>query len=427
MKAFYLKPELFSALKTLKKEQFVKDIISGIIVAIIAFPLSIAMALASGVEPVAGVYTALAAGFVVPLFGGSAIQITGPTAALSLVVAGIVAAKGMEGLILSTVMAGVLLVLMGICKMGGLIRFVPATIARGFTTGIGVNIFLGQIKDFFGLQYAEGVKPVETVDKILVNVTSFSTFTWQALLIGIISLAILVIYPKLEKKVPPSLVAVLIGSLMVKFIPGLGEGVFTIGELYEIPSGLPPFTFAGLDFSAENLLSMIPDAFTIAVLAAIVSLLSCVVSDTMVHARHNPNAELVGQGVGNIVSVMLGGIPSTGAIARTTANAKNGGRTPLAAMVHAVVLLLILLILMPLAKLIPMPTIAAILIMASYNMSEIKKFSTMVKTMPIFDVLVLLITFVLTIFSPLIVAIGVGLALHYLFRLIEKMRKKKKA
>ena len=415
MKSFYLKPKLFSVLKNYNKEQIVKDIIAGVIVAIIALPLSIALALASGVEPACGVYTAVFAGFVVSFLGGSRVQIAGPTAAFATIVAGVVATQGMDGLIIATILAGFFLVLMGVFKLGSLIKFIPYTITTGFTAGIAVTIFIGQIKDFLGLQYADGVKPVETIEKIEANIHAITTFSWQALLVGVVSLAILIIYPKFEKKVPPSLIAVVVGALMVKFIPGLNDGVFTIGELYTIPSGLPQFALTNMEFSFAKVSAVLPDAFTIAILAAIESLLSCVVADSMVNSRHNSNAELVAQGVGNIASVLFGGIPATGAIARTAANAKNGGRTPIAGMVHAVVLLLVLLFLMPLAGLIPMPTIAAILFMVAYNMSEYKKFIKTVKTAPKSDTVVMMITFGLTVIFDLVIAIEVGMILAAMF------------
>lgn len=411
MKGFYLKPKLFSVMKTYTKEQAIKDIVAGVIVAIIALPLSIALALASGVEPAAGVYTAIAAGFVVSFFGGSRVQIAGPTAAFATIVAGIVATQGMDGLIIATVLAGIILILMGIFKFGSLIKFIPYTITTGFTAGIAVTIFIGQIKDFLGLTYADGVKPIETMEKIKANIEAFGTFSPKALLVGAVCLTILIIYPKIEKKIPPSLIAVIVGALMVKFIPGMDEGVYTIGELYTIPSGLPAFSLTGIDFSFAKVSAVLPDAFTIAVLAAIESLLSCVVADSMVNSRHNPNAELVAQGLGNIASVMFGGIPATGAIARTAANAKNEGRTPIAGMVHAVVLLLVLLFFMPYAGLIPMPTIAAILFMVAYNMSEWKKFVSICKTAPKSDILVLVITFFLTVIFDLVIAIEVGMVL----------------
>lgn len=411
MKNFYLKPKLFSVLKNYKKEQIVKDITAGVIVAIIALPLSIALALASGVEPACGVYTAIFAGFMVSFLGGSRVQIAGPTAAFATVVAGVVATQGMEGLIIATILAGIFLILMGVFKLGALIKFIPYTITTGFTAGIAVTIFIGQIKDFLGLQYANGIKPIETIEKIEANIEAIGTFSWQALLVGAVSLAILIIYPKFEKKVPPSLIAVVVGALMVKFIPGLDNGVFTIGELYTIPSGFPKFALSGMEFSFAKVSAVLPDAFTIAILAAIESLLSCVVADSMVHSRHNSNAELVAQGVGNIASVLFGGIPATGAIARTAANAKNGGRTPIAGMVHAVVLLLVLLFLMPLAGLIPMPTIAAILFMVAYNMSEWKKFVRILKSAPKNDIIVMVITFGLTVIFDLVIAIEVGMLL----------------
>ena len=411
MSKFYLKPKLFSAMKTYTKEQCIKDIIAGIIVAIIALPLSIALALASGVEPACGVYTAIAAGFVVSFLGGSRVQIAGPTAAFATIVAGIVATQGMDGLFIATVMAGIMLILMGVFKMGSLIKFIPYTITTGFTAGIAVTIFVGQIKDFLGITYADGVKPIETIEKIIANFEAISTFSWQALLVGAICLGILIVYPKLEKKIPASLIAVIVGALMVKFIPGLDDGVYTIGELYNIPTGLPKVDFGSMDFSLAKITGVFPDAVTIAILAAIESLLSCVVADSMVNSRHNSNVELVAQGAGNIASVFFGGIPATGAIARTAANAKNGGRTPISGMVHAVVLLLVLLFLMPYAGLIPMPVIAAILFMVAYNMSEWRKFVAILKSAPKSDITVMVVTFALTVIFDLVVAIEVGMIL----------------
>ena len=398
-------------MKTYNKGQLLKDVVAGIIVAIIALPLSIALALASGVEPACGVYTAIAAGFVVSFLGGSRVQIAGPTAAFTTIVAGIVATQGMDGLFIATILAGIMLILMGVFKLGSLIKFIPYTITTGFTAGIAVTILVGQIKDFLGLTYAEGVKPIETIEKIEANIHAIGTFSWQALLVGVVCLAILIVYPKFEKRVPPSLIAVVVGALMVKFIPGLDSGVFTIGELYTIPEGLPKIDFAGFDFSFGKISAVLPDAFTIAILAAIESLLSCVVADSMVNSRHNSNMELVAQGCGNIASVLFGGIPATGAIARTAANAKNGGRTPIAGMVHAVVLFLVLMFLMPFAGLIPMPTIAAILFVVAYNMSEWKKFVHTVKSAPKSDIIIMVTTFVLTVVFDLVIAIEVGMIL----------------
>ena len=316
----------------------------------------------------------------------------------------------MDGLIVATILAGIFLVLMGIFKLGSLIKFIPNTITVGFTAGIAVTILIGQIKDFLGITYAQGIKPIETIEKIEANIEFASTFSIKAAIVGAVCLAILIIYPKIEKKVPPSLIAVFAGALMVKFIPGMDEGVYTIGELYTIPSGFPKFTLFNANFSFDKISAVLPDAFTIAILAAIESLLSCVVADTMVNSKHNPNAELVAQGIGNISSVMFGGIPATGAIARTAANAKNGGRTPIAGMVHAVVLLMVLLFLMPYAGLIPMPTIAAILFMVAYNMSEWRTFKQLLKN-PKSDITVLIITFILTVIFDLTIAIEVGLVI----------------
>lgn len=421
--SFYLKPKFFSTIKNYSAKQLLSDVIAGIIVAIIALPLSIALALASGVEPAQGVYTAIAAGFFVSLLGGSRVQIAGPTAAFAVIVAGVVASQGMDGLIIATVLAGIMLILMGVFKLGSLIKFIPNTITIGFTAGIAVTILVGQIKDFLGLTYADGVKPIETFEKIEANIHSIGTFSWQALLVGAVCLAILIIYPKFEKRVPPSLIAVIVGVLMVKFIPGLDEGVYTIGELYTIPAGLPKLSLIGMDFSFAKISAVLPSAFTIAILAAIESLLSCVVADSMVSSKHNPNAELVGQGAANIASALIGGIPATGAIARTAANAKNGGRTPVAGMVHAIVLLLVLLFLMPYASLIPMPTIAAILFIVAYNMSEWKKFVGICKSAPKSDIAVMVITFALTVIFDLVVAIEVGMllaALLFMKRMSDK-------
>ena len=426
MRRFHLVPELILSVKGYGKKQLINDIIAGIIVAIIALPLSIALALASGVAPQNGVYTAIAAGFVVSLLGGSKIQIAGPTAAFATIVAGVVAAQGMDGLFIATVIAGILLIILGVCKAGSLIKYMPHTITVGFTGGIAVTILLGQIKDFLGLSYLKGERPIETFEKIEANIENISTLSLWALLIGVVSLAILIFYPKVEKKLPPSLIAVVVSALLVNFIPALKDGVYTIGDLYTIPTGLPQVDFAGMNFSLDKIVAVLPDAFTIAILAAIESLLSCVVADGMINAKHNSNMELVAQGCGNIASVFFGGIPATGAIARTSANAKNGGRTPVAGMVHAVVLLLVLLFLMPYASLIPMPTIAAILFMVAYNMSEWKKFVKIFKAKDIADIAVLVLTFALTVIFDLVVAIIAGVVLHVLLMLLKKLIKGRK-
>lgn len=400
-------PKLFECLKSYSKEQLIKDIIAGIIVAIIALPLSIALALASGVGPEEGLYTAILAGFVISFLGGSRVQIAGPTAAFATIVAGIVAANGMGGLAVATVMAGIILIIMGLCRLGSLIRFIPHTITTGFTGGIAVTIAIGQIKDFLGLTFTHS--PVETMEKAAEVVNSIGTFNFQAFLIGVISLIVLIITPKFLKKIPPSLIAILVSSLLV----GLCKmNVNTIGDLYTISSSLPTFTMP--EFTPSNIIKLLPDAVTIALLAGVESLLSCVVADGMIGDRHNSNMELVAQGAGNVASALFGGIPATGAIARTAANIKNGGGTPVSGMVHAVVLLGILAILMPYASLIPMPTIAAILFVVAYNMSEWRGFVKIFKTSPIIDILILMITFIFTVVFDLVVAICVGLAIEIL-------------
>ena len=404
-----LKPKLFSVMKTYTKEQFIKDVIAGIIVAIIALPLSIALALASGVTPEKGIYTAIIAGFLISFFGGSRVQISGPTAAFATIVAGIVAKNGMDGLIVATILAGIILIIMGLLKFGSLIKFIPYTITTGFTAGIAITIVVGQIKSFLGLTTDPSVNAIETVEKIEEVIHHMDTINWAAVIVGLVCLAILIVWPMLPgflKKIPGSLVAVLVGIFMVS---GLNMEVKTIGELYTITSDLPTFELPEISFTTVK--SVLPDAFTIAILAAIESLLSCVVADSMVNSRHRSNMELVAQGIGNVGSALFGGIPATGAIARTAANVKNGGRTPIAGMVHAIVLLLILVMLMPYAGLIPMPTIAAILFMVAYNMSEWKKFVHLCRTAPKSDIIVLVLTFALTVIFDLVVAIGVGLVL----------------
>ncbi len=401
-----LVPMLFTAMKSYTKEQFVKDLVSGLIVAIIALPLSIALALASGVGPEEGLYTAIVAGFIISFLGGSRVQIAGPTAAFATIVAGIVAKNGMSGLALATVIAGILLIIMGLCRLGSLIKFIPYTITTGFTAGIAVTIVIGQLKDFFGLTYPTGTATIETVDKMEAVIKNFGTVNIQAIMVGVVCLAIQIAWPKVSAKIPGSLIAVIVGILMVKFIH---LDVNTIGDLYSISNSLPTFTMPEISFGAIR--TVFPDAVTIAVLAAIESLLSCVVADGMIGSRHRSNMELVAQGAGNIGSALFGGIPATGAIARTAANIKNGGRSPIAGMVHAVVLVLVLVILMPYAALIPMPTIASILFIVAYNMCQWRPFVHLCKTAPKSDITVLVLTFVLTVAFDLVVAIEVGMLL----------------
>ncbi|MBQ9809074.1 MAG: STAS domain-containing protein [Ruminococcus sp.] len=399
-----LKPKLFSVMKNYSKEQFLKDVVAGVIVAIIALPLSIALALASGVGPEQGLYTAIVAGFIVAFLGGSRVQIAGPTAAFATIVAGIVATDKMDGLIISTVLAGIIMIIMGLFRFGALIKYIPGTITSGFTFGIAVTILIGQVKDFLGLKFEKS--PVETVDKVAEICLRMHTINWQALLIGLLSLAILILWPKKLEKIPASLIAVLVCSAVVELS---GIGVNTIGDLYTISSAPPKFTMPEVTF--ERVKAMVPNAFTIAVLAAVESLLSCVVADGMIGSKHRSNMELVAQGAANIGSALFGGIPATGAIARTAANVKNGGRTPVAGMVHSVVVLIILILLMPYASMIPMPTIAAILFIVAYNMCGWRNIRNTIKTAPKSDIMVMLVTLVFTVVFDLVVAIGVGIVL----------------
>lgn len=401
-----LKPMLLTSLKNYNRSQFVKDVTAGIIVAIIALPLSIALALASGVGPEAGIFTAIVAGFVISALGGSSVQIAGPTAAFATIVAGIVAKNGMDGLIIATILAGVFLILMGLCHFGSLIKFIPYTITTGFTSGIAVTIVIGQLKDFFGISYPDGVKPIETTEKLKAFFENFSTFSLDALIVGGVSLAILILAPYVLKKVPGSLPAVIVGILMVKFLP---LKVATIGNLYTISNSLPTLHIPSMNLSMIG--DALPNAFTIAVLAAIESLLSCVVADGMINGKHRSDMELVAQGAGNIASALFGGIPATGAIARTAANIKNGGRTPIAGIVHSITLVIVLVVLMPFAGMIPMPTIAVILFVVAYNMCQWRTFVHLIRTAPKSDIIVLLTTFILTVVFDLVVATEIGMVL----------------
>ncbi len=397
-------PKLFSSLRNYSKKQLVNDLVAGVIVAIIALPLSIALAIASGVSPEKGIYTAIVAGFVIAFLGGSNVNISGPTAAFATIVAGIVAQFGTSGLVIATLMAGLILILMGVLRFGSLIKYIPHTITTGFTSGIALTIVIGQIKDFLGLAFPEGMPTVETAEKVEAIAHSITTINWQAFLMGAIALAILIVWPKISKKIPGSLIAVVVGVVVVKVFD---MEVNTVGDLYTISRDLPKFVFP--EFSFNTVKQLIPSAFTIAILAGIESLLSCVVSDGMINDKHNSNTELIAQGVGNICSGLFGGIPATGAIARTAANVKNGGRTPVSGIVHALVLLLVLVVLMPYAAWIPMPVIAAILFMVAYNMCEWRQFVKICKTAPKSDIIALVVTFVLTVVFDLVVAIAVGM------------------
>ena len=405
----WLTPKLFSVMKNYTAAQLVKDLVAGVIVAIIALPLSIALAIASGVGPEAGIYTAIVAGFIVAFLGGSRVQIAGPTAAFATIVAGIVAKDGTQGLMVATVLAGVLLVLMGLFRFGNLLKYIPNTITTGFTAGIAVTLFIGQVKDFTGIVYQHGEKPIETAEKVEAIFANLNTVNLQAVLIGVVALVILIVWPRFFKKIPGSLIAVVVTAAAVEL---LHLDVNTIGKSFtDIRAGLPVLTLRLSDFSFAAVRAQLSNAVTIAVLAGVESLLSAVVADGMIGSHHRPNMELVAQGVANIGSAAFGGIPATGAIARTAANIKNGGRTPVSGMVHSVTLLIVVVFLMPLAKLIPMPCIAAILFQVAYNMSGWRGFVKQLKSAPKSDILVLVITFVLTVVFDLVVAIEVGVVL----------------
>lgn len=416
-----LKPMLLTSLNSYSGAQFIKNVTAGIIVAIIALPLSIALALASGVGPEAGIFTAIVAGFIISALGGSNVQIAGPTAAFATIVAGIVAKEGMDGLALATILAGIFLVIMGLCRFGSLIKFIPFTITTGFTSGIAVTIVIGQLKDFFGITYPAGIKPIETMEKLSAFIGNLASVNLDAVIVGLVSLAVLIISPMVFKRIPGSLLAVIAGIFMVQFLP---LKVFTIGNLYTISNALPSFHLPAI--TMDSVAAAIPNAFIIAVLAAIESLLSCVVADGMIGGKHRSDMELIAQGAGNIASALFGGIPATGAIARTAANIKNGGRTPVAGMVHSITLVIVLVLLMPYAGMIPMPTIAAILFIVAYNMCQWRTFVRLVKTAPKSDIIVLFTTFILTVVFDLVVAIEIGMVLACLL-FIKRMSEETRA
>ena len=400
-----LRPKLFDVMKSYTKKQLIKDIISGIIVAIIALPLSIALAIASGVGPEQGLYTAIIAGFFISFFGGSRVQIGGPTAAFVVIIYGIVASYGTDGLIVATILAGIILVIMGICRFGSLIKYIPYTITTGFTCGIAVTLFIGQLKNFFGMDIAS--VPSEFLDKVIVYAKNISTINLTATLIGLLAVAIMLLWTKVTDKIPGSLVAIVVTTAIAYFakLP-----VNTIGSVYgKLNSAFPSFHVPSITMNLIQ--QMISPAFTIAVLAAIESLLSAVVSDGMIGDTHKSNAELIGQGLGNIFSGFFGGIPATGAIARTAANVRNGGRTPIAGIAHCITLTIILLVLMPLAALIPMTTLAAVLLVVAANMADWSSFFRLCKNAPKSDIIVLVATFFLTEFFDLVVAIEIGVVL----------------
>lgn len=399
-------PKIFTVFKEkgFTKEQVIKDLMAGVIVAIIALPLSIALGISSGVSPEKGLITAIAAGFIISLFGGSRVQIGGPTAAFVVIVYGIVQNFGINGLIVATMMAGIILIAMGLLKLGGLIKYVPHTITVGFTSGIAITLLVTQLKDFLGLTI-ENV-PAEFIPKIQCYIQNISTYNLTALLIGVGCILIMIGWGKINKSIPSSIVALIVSTVIVQIF---NLPVETIGSRFtNLSSTIPMPALPTIDLETIKLL--IKPAFTIAILAAIESLLSAVVADGMIDDTHDSNMELIAQGLGNIGSALLGGIPATGAIARTAANVKNGGRTPLSGMIHAVTLLLIMVLFMPLAKMIPMATLAAVLIVVAYNMGEWSTFKKLLRA-PKSDVVVLVLTFVLTVIFDLVIAIEVGMVL----------------
>ena len=399
-------PKLVSALKNYSKEKFMTDLMAGIIVGIVALPLAIAFGIASGVSPEKGLITAIIGGFIVSALGGSSIQIGGPTGAFIVIVYGIIQNFGLEGLAIATVVAGILLVIMGALKLGTVIKFIPYPIVVGFTSGIALTIFTTQIKDLFGLTMEK--VPADFILKWIEYVIAFPTINWMASLVGILSIIIIAITPKFSKKIPGSLVAIIVMTIAVYCLRTFFgvTGIETIGDRFTINASMPQP--APIQFDMETINLLLPSAFTIAILGAIESLLSATVADGVTGDKHNSNTELIAQGAANIIVPLFGGIPVTGAIARTMTNINNGGKTPIAGIIHAVVLLLILLFLGPLTKHIPMACLAGVLVIVSYNMSQWRTFKSLMKN-PKSDVSVLLVTFFLTVIFDLTIAIEIGL------------------
>lgn len=411
------KPELFNSLKDYSAKTFLSDLIAGVIVGVVALPLAIAFAIASGVGPERGLFTAIIAGFCISFFGGSKVQIGGPTGAFAVIVYGVVHKFGYQGLVIATIMAGILLILLGAFKMGGLVKFIPYTIVTGFTAGIAVTIFTGQIGDFFGL--TTGEMPGDFIGKIKVYASTFNTINWYSFGMAAISLVIIFLWPKVNKKIPGSLIVIILATVANLIIQNtLGWQTDTIGSRYgAIPSSLPAPAVPA--FSLDLIKQLFPTAISIAVLAAIESLLSAVVADGMIGSKHDSNTELIAQGIANIASPIFGGIPATGAIARTATNIKNGGKTPIAGIIHAIVLLLIMLLLGKLAVYIPMAALAAVLVSVAWNMAGIPAIKALLKGQKS-DICVLAVTFIITVFIDLTVAIEIGLGFAAFF-FIKKM------
>ena len=410
MKAFEFKPKLFTTLKNYTRENFMTDLMAGIIVGIVALPLAIAFGIASGVTPEKGIITAIVAGFIISFLGGSKVQIGGPTGAFIVIIYGIIQEYGIEGLMVATMMAGIILVLLGIFKLGTIIKFIPYPIIIGFTSGIAVTIFTTQIADIFGLNFNGEKVPGDFIGKWILYFHHFDTVNWWNVVVSVASIFIIAITPKFSKKIPGSLVAIVLVTVAVYLMKMYGgiQCIDTIGDRFSIKAQLPEAAVPSLDWEAIK--NLFPVAITIAVLGAIESLLSAAVADGVIGDRHDSNTELIAQGIANFVSPIFGGIPATGAIARTMTNINNGGKSPVAGIVHAVVLLLILLFLMPLAQYIPMACLAGVLVIVSYNMSGWRVFKGLLKN-PKSDVTVLLITFFLTVIFDLTVAIEVGLVI----------------
>lgn len=410
MKGLEFRPKLFTMMKTYTKADFMTDLMAGIIVGIVALPLAIAFGIASGVSPEKGIITAIVAGFIISFLGGSKVQIGGPTGAFIVIIYGIIQEYGIDGLMVATMMAGVLLILLGIFKLGTVIKFIPYPIIIGFTSGIAVTIFTTQIADIFGLDFKGEKVPGDFIGKWILYFHHFDTVNWWNVIVSVVSVVIIAITPKFSKKVPGSLVAIIlvtVGVYCLKLYGGI-TCIDTIGDRFSIKAQLPEAAVPALDWEAIK--NLFPVAITIAVLGAIESLLSAAVADGVIGDRHDSNTELIAQGIANFVSPIFGGIPATGAIARTMTNINNGGKSPVAGIVHAVVLLLILLFLMPLAQYIPMACLAGVLVIVSYNMSGWRVFKGLLKN-PKSDVAVLLITFFLTVIFDLTVAIEVGLVI----------------
>ena len=410
-KKFDFQPKLVTALKNYSKEKFMTDLMAGIIVGIVALPLAIAFGIASGVSPEKGLITAIIGGFIVSFLGGSSVQIGGPTGAFIIIVYGIIQNFGFEGLAIATVIAGIILVIMGALKLGTVIKFIPYPIVVGFTSGIALTIFTTQMKDLFGLTMEK--VPADFISKWIAYIGAFDTINLPATIVGLLSILIIAVTPRFSKKIPGSLVAIIIMTVAVYFLRNyMGiTGIETIGDRFTINASLPSPT--GIVFNMETINLLLPSAFTIAMLGAIESLLSATVADGVVGDKHNSNTELIAQGAANIVSPIFGGIPVTGAIARTMTNINNGGRTPIAGVIHAIVLLLILLFLGPLTKHIPMACLAGVLVIVSYNMSGWRTFRSLMRN-PKSDVSVLLVTFFLTVIFDLTIAIEIGLLIAML-------------